>query len=92
MAAKLRKWITQFLINISQSKYISKNKKTIKIYGDNKASIHLVNHPQVNKRSKHINIAYHNVHNLHARNIITTKYVLTKHMITDSLTKLLPRV
>jgi hypothetical protein len=64
----------------------------IKIYRDNKASIHLVNHPQVNKRSKHINIAYHNVCDLRARNIIATKYVPTKCMIANSLIKPLPHI
>lgn len=47
-----------------------------------------VNHLQVNKRSKHINIAYHNVHNLYAYNIITTtKYMLTKRIIPNGLIK-----
>jgi hypothetical protein len=91
MAAKHGKWIAQFLVDIDQAKYVSENQKTIKIYGDNNASITLANQPQVNEQSKHIDIAYHNVRDLCAHNIIATKYMLTKRMIADSLTKLLLR-
>jgi hypothetical protein len=89
--AKHGKWVAQFLIDIDQAKYVSENQRTIKIYGDNNASITLVDQPQVNGRSKHIDIAYHNVRDLRARNIIATEYVSTKRMIADSLTKPLPR-
>jgi hypothetical protein len=76
IAAKHGKWIAQFLTDIGQAKYVSENQKTIKIYGDNNASIMLVDQPQVNKRSRHIDIAYHNVRDLRTRNIIATEYVL----------------
>ena len=90
-AAKHSKWVAQFLIDIDQSKYVSENQRTIKIYGDNNASITLVDQPQINEQSKHIDIAYHNVCDLHAHNIIATEYVSTKRIIADCLTKPLPR-
>jgi hypothetical protein len=37
-------------------------------------------------------VAYHNVRDLYARNIIATEYVPTKRIIADSLTKPLPYI
>jgi hypothetical protein len=89
--AKQGKWIIQFLNDINQGKYISENHRTIKILGDNTASITLVDQPLVNERSKHIDVAYHYVRDLKKRNLIAVEYVPTKRMLADGLTKPLPK-
>jgi len=89
-AAKQAKWISQFLMDIGYDKYISPNRRTVRIYGDNKASITLVGQPQINERSKHIDIAYHFVRDLRKKGFISTEYIPSKDMIADGLTKPLP--
>lgn len=90
-SAKHAKWIAQFLTDINCSKYISKNRRTVKIYGDNQGSLKLIDQPQLNERSKHIDVAYHFTRDLSERNIIATEYIPTNRMLADGLTKPLPR-
>ena len=90
--AKKGLWIAQFLEGIGYSKYISENKHTVKIYGDNTASLTLAEEPQLNDRSKHIDIAYHHVRDLAEKNRISVSYIPTREMLSDGLTKPLSRV
>jgi hypothetical protein len=90
-SAKHGKWIAQFLTDIGYSKYISKDQRTVKIYGDNQASLTLIEQPQLNERSKHIDVAYHSVRDLRERGLIEAEYIPTDRMLADGFTKPLPR-
>ena len=61
------------------------------IYGDNQGALALVQNPDTHLRSKHINIQYHFTQDLVRAGRIAVKYIPTKLMITDALTKPLPR-
>lgn len=90
-AAKHAKWLAQLLTDIGYPKYISKNQRTVQIHADNKSAITLVDQPQLNERTKHIDIAYHFARDLKERNIIAVDYVPTHSMLADGLTKPLPK-
>ena len=89
--AKHVKWIIHFLHEAGFVKYISGKDadKSLQVYGDNQASLTLVGQPQINERSKHINIAYHFVHDLHEKGIIKADFIPMSQMIADALTKAL---
>jgi hypothetical protein len=42
-------------------------------------------------RSKHINVAYHYVRDLHRRNRINVKFISIRDMVADGFTKPLPK-
>ena len=45
----------------------------------------------IHERSKHIDVIYHNIRNLHQKNLIQLNYVSSANMIIDDLTKSLSR-
>jgi hypothetical protein len=90
-AAKHAKWISQFLTDIGFPQYIGPKNKygrhQVRLFGDNTASLTLVEQPQINERSKHIDVAYHSIRDLRERGIIECQYISTDKMLADALTK-----
>ena len=60
-------------------------------YGDNRGALALALNPNSHPRSKHVDIQYHFTRGLVQAGRITVKYLPTKLMIADALTKLIPR-
>ena len=86
-ACKQGMWIRNFLKEINRTSYIGVNRHTLRIYEDNEGVISQVHNPKVQDRSKHIDIAYHYTRERKEFNDIDVKYVNTKRMIADGLTK-----
>ena len=63
----------------------------LQLRGDNQAVLTLIKDVHVHERSKHIDIAYHHIQNLHQRNQIKVDFVPSQNMFVDGLTKLLLR-
>lgn len=76
MATEHTKWIAQSLRDLWHSRYIDGADDTspMKLYLDNKGSLDLVEQPQVNDRSEHIDIAYHFVRDIQTKGIIQCVY------------------
>ncbi|KAK4700243.1 hypothetical protein P7C70_g6005, partial [Phenoliferia sp. Uapishka_3] len=55
--------------------------------GDNEGSLTLAVHPSQHQRTKHIDIHYHNTRNLVSDKIIVLRWIPTREMIADMLTK-----
>jgi len=67
------------------------NIKTINIYTDNKAAIHVCNNNVINQKNKHIDIRYHFIKELIANNKITLTYIKSTMNLADGLTKYLDK-
>jgi hypothetical protein len=61
----------------------------INLLGDNQSSLALIRNLQVHKRSKHIDIYYHNIRDRKRRGQIKISYISTEDMVADGLIKLL---
>ena len=105
MCAKTGVWLTQILRDMELGKYLSSNSYCVSIHenethressplqlkGDNQAALTLVKDVHVHERSKHIDIAYHHIWDLHQRNQIEVNFVPSRDMVADGLMKPLPR-
>jgi hypothetical protein len=80
-------WIQQLLRDIGFKKYAGSSPYCSKLYGDNQSSLTLIQNPQIHKRSKHINVAYHHVRDLVLNNRMEISYIPTGEMLADGLTK-----
>jgi hypothetical protein len=58
--------------------------------GDNQAALSLVQDAHTHDRSKHIDVAYHYVRDLHKKQRIKVSFVGTRDMVADGMTKPLP--
>ena len=85
-AAKEAVWITGLLEDFGITL-----RSPVIIYGDNQGALALVQNPVFHPRSKHIDVQYHFTRELVQSGRITVKYITTKAMIADGLTKSLPR-
>ena len=79
MCAKTEVWLTQILRDMRLGKYLSSNSYRVSIHedethressslqlkGDNQAALTLVKDVHVHERSKHIDITYHHIWDLH---------------------------
>jgi hypothetical protein len=65
---------------------------TVQMYGDNQGALALVKNPQLQERSKHIDIRYHFIRNLAEHKKLQIEYIPTTDMIADGFTKPLQRV
>jgi len=63
----------------------------VTIYGDNLGAIRLAENPVFHQRSKHIDIKYHYIRDALRSKNLNIKHVPTTDMVTDMLTKGLPR-
>jgi len=98
-------WINQVLKNMNLTKYLSISHNHIDILEkithqsvsftqlkrDNQASFMLIKNAHIHERSKHIDIAYHHIRNLHKKNQISVNFIFNQDMIADELIKSLSR-
>jgi hypothetical protein len=66
--------------------------RSIKLYGDNQASISIAHNPVGHTRAKQIDIRFHYLRELVERSVLSIEYVKTTAMLADGLTKPLPPV
>ena len=66
--------------------------KLVPICGDNQGSIFIASNPVTEKRSKHINIRYHYIHEVIRRKIVEVYFIAGEENPTDILTKNLGHV
>ena len=62
------------------------------IFSDNQAAIAIAHHPEFHVRTKHIDIAYHFLHDLVKSNILNLVYINTHDNLANLFTKGLPKV
>ena len=60
---------------------------SMRILNDNQIINFLIKNIYIHERSKHIDIIYHFIKNLHQKNLIKLNYVFNENMIIDDLTK-----
>ena len=84
-----------FEIELNQVFIIEKIKhethSSIQLLDDNQTINLLVKDAHIHERSKHIDVIYHHIKNLHKRNLIQLDYVSSNDMMIDDLTKSLLR-
>ncbi len=94
-------WINQVLKNMNLTKYLSISYSHVDILEkithqfvsltqlkrDNQASFMLIKNAHIHERSKHIDIAYHHIQDLHKKNQISMNFVSSQDMIADELIK-----
>ena len=66
--------------------------ENILIIGDSQSAMKMSETEGVNRRNKHIDIAYHYVRDVVARKLVRKEYTPTEKMVADFLTKPLGRV
>ncbi len=54
---------------------------------DNQATLILIKNAHIHEWSKHIDVAYHHIRNLHKKNQISVNFVSSQDMIADELIK-----
>lgn len=89
--------LIQELFDMSDSTVVtSKDEDTItnivdatKVYGDNQSSIVVGNTDHATRRSRHINVKFHNVKDAVMRDVIQLQYISTKENKADFFTKCL---
>jgi hypothetical protein len=62
------------------------------MFRDNQGAIALTKNLHLYKRSKHINISYHFIHDLAKRKQLEITYILTDKMVANRITKPLARI
>ena len=67
------------------------NSSSIQLLRDNQAVNLLIKNAHIHERSKHIDVVYHHIRDLHKRNLIQLNYISSENMIADDLTKSLSR-
>ena len=87
-AAKETIWLRQLMSELGFQTTI--RKPTI-VYEDNQSAIALAKNPVYHARTKHIDVQYHFIRNKVESKEIELRYLPTKEMIADALTKPLPR-
>ena len=105
MCAKTEVWLIQILKNMRLDKYLDSNsyyvsiqenkthKKilSLQLRDDNQTVLTLIKNVHVHERSKHIDVVYHHIQNLHQRNQIKIDFMFSWNMIADDLTKSLSK-
>ncbi len=98
-------WISQVLKDMNLTKYLGISHSRVDILEkvthqsvsptqlkeDNQASLMLVKNAHIHERSKHIDVAYHHIRDLHKKNQISVNFVSSQDMVADGLIKPLPR-
>ncbi|KAK6579713.1 hypothetical protein PZA11_001232 [Diplocarpon coronariae] len=85
-------WIAQVLKDMGFAKYIGRDRNCVDLRADNTGAIALAKNPHLHERSKHIDIAYHFIRDLVAKNKLSITYVPTDRMVADGFTKPLETV
>jgi hypothetical protein len=79
-------WLRRVLADLQQ-----KQKGATKIFCDNKATISMTKNPTFHSRTKHIDIRYHFIRDLVAKEEISLEYCSTQGQLADVLTKALSK-
>ena len=101
ICAKEGLWTSQLLRDLGFTEFIGDHLKRVtiiedevhksasptQIKGDNQAALALVGNKHIHDRSKHIDVNYHNIRDLHERNLITVSFVPSADIAADGLTK-----
>ena len=101
ICAKEGLWISQLLRDLGLTIFIGDYLKRVSIIedkahkaalptqikGDNQAALALVGNKYIHNRSKHIDVNYYNIRDLHERNLITVSFVPSADIVADGLTK-----
>lgn len=83
-AAREAIWLKLLMVDLEQTN------DAVQMRSDNQSAIHLMHNPGGTARSKHIDVANHFVRDRVARGDLIVRYVGTKEMVADVLTKALP--
>lgn len=83
-AAREGIWLKLLLADLGEADH------PVQMRSDNQSAIHLMHNPGGTARSKHIDVANHFVRDRVARGELIVRYVGTKEMVADVLTKALP--
>jgi len=54
---------------------------------DNQVTFMLIKNAHIHEQSKHIDITYHHIRNLHKKNQISVNFIFSQDMIADELIK-----
>lgn len=85
-ATKEAMWLRKLLKDLGHS-----CENETKLYIDNQSTIRLVKNPVFHKRTKHIDIRFHYIHEKYENNDIIVEYIPSELQRADILTKALPR-
>ena len=84
-AAKQAVWLNTLLEELGYKR------DGLVIHGNNQGSLDLAKDPKFHKRTKHIDIRHHFLRDLVNNKVLSLKYIPTKEMVADCLTKGLTR-
>ncbi|OIT29617.1 retrovirus-related pol polyprotein from transposon tnt 1-94 [Nicotiana attenuata] len=87
-AAQEAVWLKKFLEQLLD---IAKNTEPLLVYYDSEAAISSTKDPKFHCKTKHIDTKYNYVRDMVRRKVGNVKYVSTKDMLADPLTKPLSR-
>ena len=101
ICAKEGLWTSQLLRDLGFTEFIGDHLKRVtiiedevhksalptQIKGDNQAALALVGNKHIHNRSKHIDVNYYNIRDLHERNLIIVSFVPSADIAADGLTK-----
>lgn len=82
-AAKEAIWCARFLVELD----FRKKNTPVLIRGDNQGAIALAKNPEFHSRNKHIEVKWHWIREVRRSRKILIKYISTKEMVADGLTK-----
>ena len=79
-----------YRVNIREDEQHQKNLPVL-LRGDNQSALTLAKDAHIQERSKHIDVAYYHICDLHKKNQIKVEFVPSQDMVADGLTKPLPK-
>ena len=82
-------WIQQLM---REMQYKGKDIERTRLYSDSQSALALSENPELHQRTKHIDIKHHFIRNIIDKGSVNTRYISTKEMVADGLTKNLPSV
>ncbi|RFU25060.1 hypothetical protein B7463_g11276, partial [Scytalidium lignicola] len=85
-ASKQGQWLRSLLRELGRGELLGDDLE-VPIFSDNQACIAIANEPVAHKRSKHIDVRYHQIRDLIASRQISVEYCSTGDMKADMLTK-----
>ena len=88
LATQEAMWLRSFLQDLNLTPRVDDH---VEILCDNAAVIQFAKHPKFHWKTKHIKRCYHFVRDAIKTKVVAIKYILINRMITDPLTKPIPR-
>jgi len=87
-AVKEAVWLKRFLVHL---KILENAAEPVLVHCDSQAAIAYTKDPKFHGKTKHIDIKYNFVRDMVARKEVNMKYIPTREMVADPLTKPIPR-